>query len=175
MISHRIYLKKLNKQKISMEGYNYCNFGSLRISCFEKEGFCKIHPKSWEFPQHSFSHLSWFEVPPVPGVWDITYFLGGLSNLWIWPSTYYFILLNKVRNNVHGLFQGMFSFSSFFYGPVWSVSKMLCSLWRVLWNQYTDSTCQLPPPSSYCFSLSCPRFLLTSLPLCPHATKVRVC
>ena len=32
----------------NVEGPKCHNFGRLGISCFEHEGFCKIHPKSWE-------------------------------------------------------------------------------------------------------------------------------
>ena len=56
------------------------NFGRLGISHVEQEGFCKTHPKHWEFPPHSFSHLSWFEVPPMLGVWNIIYLLQNLSD-----------------------------------------------------------------------------------------------
>ena len=36
-----------------VEGPQFHNFGRLGISCFEQEGFCKAHHKSWE----SFLHI----------------------------------------------------------------------------------------------------------------------
>ena len=53
---------------IHVEGPTFHNFGSLGISHFEKEGFCKTHPKSWEFPPHSFSHMTLFQASYVRGV-----------------------------------------------------------------------------------------------------------
>ena len=37
----------------NVEGWKWHNFGRLGISCFEKAGFCKTHPQSWE----SFLHI----------------------------------------------------------------------------------------------------------------------
>ena len=47
------------------------NFGRLGISCFEKEGFCKTHPKSWD----NFFHIpytTWaeFQFPYTRGLWN---------------------------------------------------------------------------------------------------------
>ena len=48
-----------------VEGPTWHNFGRLGISCFEQEGFCKTHPKSWE----SFLHI------PSPTWGDLMSFL----------------------------------------------------------------------------------------------------
>ena len=64
----------------NVEGPKCHNSGRLDIFCFEQEGLCKTHPKSWEFPSHSFSHLSWFKITLILGLWDIIYLSGDLSD-----------------------------------------------------------------------------------------------
>ena len=59
---------------INVDGPKCHNFGWLGISCF--------HPKAGRVSYTSFTHLSWFDVPPMPGVWDIIYLSGHLSD---WP------------------------------------------------------------------------------------------
>ena len=110
------------------------------------------------FP-HSFSHLSWLEIPPILGVWDITYFPGGLSDWQIKASTYVWLLQNlyfivlKIGNNVHGLLYIIAPELGSFPGPVVLASGLL---WLQLLRSCGISILitQLLPSSS-CISQSC--------------------
>ena len=58
----------IHKHRI-VEGLKCHNFGRLGISHFEREGFCKTHPKSWD----SFLHIhspTWADLrfPPATGL-----------------------------------------------------------------------------------------------------------
>ena len=50
------------------------------IPFWERRGLHNSPQKLKAFVQHSYSYLSWFEVPPMLWVWDIIYISGDLSN-----------------------------------------------------------------------------------------------
>ena len=68
----------------NVEGPKCHNFGKARNILFpDRRALQNSSQKLGEFPPHSFSHLSWFEVPPMPGVWNIINLSGDLSD---WPN-----------------------------------------------------------------------------------------
>ena len=89
----------------TIEGPKFHNYGRLGISFLHRQGFAKLTTKLDKFPPHSFSHLRWFDVPLMLGVWHITNLSGDLSGWQIMTSmhVHYCVTIHYHWYSIHRL------------------------------------------------------------------------